>query len=105
VPINHGLGPGWRRWVLIRKSLEEDGELAFYLAAGPARTTLTRLARTAGARWSIECGFESAKQQVGLADYEVRSWTGWYRHVSLSLLAHAILAAVRKLADEPPQKS
>jgi SRSO17 transposase len=104
VRINHDLGPGWRRWVLVRKGLDGDGELAFYLAAGPARTTLTRLAKTAGSRWSIEGGFESAKQEVGLADYEVRSWTGWHRHVTLSLLAHAVLAAVRELADEPPPK-
>ena len=60
---------------------------------------------TAGARWSIEGGFESAKQEAGLADYEVRSRTGWYRHVTLSLLAQAVLAAVRKLADGPPKKS
>jgi SRSO17 transposase len=103
VPINHDLGPKWRRWLLVRKSLD-DCELAYYLAAGPARTTLTRLAKTAGARWSIESGFESAKQEVGLADYEVRSWTGWHRHITLSLLAHAVLAAVRKLANEPPPK-
>jgi SRSO17 transposase len=102
--INHDLGPKWRRWLLVRKSLE-DGELAFYLAAGPARTTLTRLAQVAGSRWSIEGGFESSKQEAGLADYEVRSWTGWHRHVTLSLLAHAVLAAVRKLADRPPPKS
>jgi SRSO17 transposase len=104
VPINHDLGPEWQRWLLVRKSLD-DGELAYSLAAGPARTTLTRLAKTAGARWSIEGGFESAKQEVGLADYEVRSWTGWHRHITLSLLAHAVLATVRKLAEEPPQKS
>jgi SRSO17 transposase len=103
VPINHDLGPNWQRWLLVRKNLD-DGELAYYLAAGPARTTLTRLAKTAGARWSIEGGFESAKQEVGLADYEVRSWTGWHRHITLSLLAHAVLAAVRKLANEPPPK-
>jgi SRSO17 transposase len=105
VPINHDLGPKWQRWLLIRKSLDQDEELAYYLAAGPARTTLTRLAKTAGSRWSIEGGFESAKQEVGLADYEVRSWTGWYRHVTLSLLAHAVLVAASKLADELPQKS
>ena len=75
------------------------------IAAGPGRTTLTRLAKTAGARWSIEGAYESAKQEVGLADYEVRSWTGWHRHVTLSLLALAVLAAVRKLAGELPQKS
>lgn len=105
LPINHDLGPKWQRWLLVRRSLDEGQELAYDLAAGPARTTLTRLAKTAGARWSIEGGFESAKQEVGLADYEVRSWTGWHRHITLSLLAHAVLAAVRKLADETPKKS
>jgi SRSO17 transposase len=103
--INSDLGPAWRRWLLVRKSLEGPEDLAYSIAAGPSRTTLTRLAMTAGARWSIEGGFESAKQEVGLADYEVRSWTGWYRHVTLSLLAQAVLAAVRKLADGPPKKS
>jgi SRSO17 transposase len=105
IPINHDLGPKWQRWLLVRRGLDEGEELAYYLAAGPKRTTLTRLARTAGARWSIEGGFEAAKQEVGLADYEVRSWTGWHRHVTLALLAHALLAAVRKLADSPPKKS
>ena len=104
VPINHDLGPKWRRWLLVRKRLD-DGELAYYLTAGPARTTLTRLAQVAGSRWSIEGGFESAKQETGLADYEVRSWTGWHRHITLALLAHAVLAAVRRLAAELPPKS
>ena len=104
IPVDHDLAPGWQRWLLIRKSLE-DGEMAFYLAAGPDRTTLASLARVAGARWSIEAAFESAKKEVGLADYEVRSWTGWYRHVTLSLLAHAVLAVLRKVAGEPPKKT
>lgn len=103
--INSDLGPAWRRWLLVRKSLDDPEDLAYYVAAGPSRATLTRLAMTAGARWSIEGGFESAKREAGLADYEVRSWTGWYRHVTLSLLAQAVLAAVRKLADGPPKKS
>jgi SRSO17 transposase len=105
LPINHDLGPKWRRWLLVRRSLDGSEELAYYLAAGPRRTTLTRLATTAGARWSIEGGFEAAKQEVGLADYEVRSWTGWHRHITLALLAHAILAVVRKVAEEAPKKS
>jgi SRSO17 transposase len=105
VPINHDLGPKWQRWLLVRRSLDDPEELAYYLAAGPRRTTLTRLAVTAGARWAVEGAFEAAKQEVGLGDYEVRSWTGWYRHVTLALLAHAVLAAVRKLADGPPKKS
>jgi len=105
VPINDDLGPKWQRWLLVRKSLDDPEELAYYIAAGPRRTTLTRLAQTAGSRWAVEGAFESAKQEVGLADYEVRSWTGWYRHVTLSLLAQAVLAAVRRLADGPPKKS
>ena len=105
VVINSDPGPAWRRWLLVRRSLDDPDDLAYYIAAGPARTTLTRLAKTAGARWSIEGAFESGKQEAGLADYEVRSWTGWYRHVTLSLLAHAVLAVVRKLAGELPQKS
>jgi SRSO17 transposase len=105
VPINSDLGPRWRRWLLVRRSLDDPEELAYYVAAGPRRTTLTRLAKTAGTRWAVEGAFESAKQEVGLADYEVRSWTGWYRHVTLSLLAQAVLAAVRRLADGPPKKS
>jgi SRSO17 transposase len=105
VAINSDLGPVWRRWLLARKSLDDPEDLAYYIAAGPKRTSLTRLAKTAGVRWSIEGGFESAKQEAGLSDYEVRSWTGWYRHITLSLLAHAVLAAVRTLADAPPPKS
>ena len=60
-----------------------------------------------GASWlnMAEGGFEAAKQEVGLADYEVRSWTGWHRHITLALLAHAILVGVRKLADGPPKES
>jgi SRSO17 transposase len=105
MPINSDLGPAWRRWLLVRKSLDDPEELAYYIAAGPSRTTLTRLAKTAGARWSIEGAFEAAKQEAGLAGYEVRSWTGWHRHITLALLAHAVLAAIRRLADAPPKKS
>lgn len=104
VPINHDLSPQWQRWLLVRRRLGDPEDLAYYIAAGPRRTTLTRLAVTAAARWSIEGAYESAKQEVGLADYEVRSWTGWHRHVTLSLLAHAVLAAVRRLAGGIPQK-
>ncbi len=105
VPINHDLGPRWQRWLLVRRSLDDPEDLAYYIAAGPGRTTLTRLAKTAGARWSIEGAYESAKQEVGLADYEVRSWTGWHRHITLSMLAHAVLAVVRKLAGDLPPKT
>ena len=59
----------------------------------------------AGKRWAIETCFETAKQETGLDEYQVRSWTGWYRHVTLSMLALAFLAAVRVQAIEPNKKN
>ena len=47
-------------------------------------------------RWTIEEGFEDAKGSVGLDQYEVRTWTAWYRHITLALLAHAYLAVTRR---------
>jgi SRSO17 transposase len=49
----------------------------------------------AGTRWTIETGFETAKGEVGLDHYEVRSWQGWYRHITLTLVAHAFLTVAR----------
>ena len=61
----------------------------------PAGLRLVDLARAAGRRWLVEECFEAAKQEVGLADYEVRSWRGWHRHVTLAMLALALLAGLR----------
>ena len=55
--------------------------------------------RVAGTRWTIEECFEEAKGQVGLDQYEVRKWEGWYRHITLAMLAHAYLAVVRQQAN------
>ena len=68
IPINHDLGPSRARWLLIRRNPDDPTDLAYYVAAGPARTTLTRLAEVAGTRWAVEGAFESAKQESGLAD-------------------------------------
>jgi SRSO17 transposase len=102
--INSDLGPGRRRWLLVRKSHDDPEELAYYIAAGPRRTTLTLLAMTAGARWSIEGPSSRVSRRPAWPTTRVRSWTGWSRHITLSLLAHAVLAVVRKLAGGPPQE-
>jgi SRSO17 transposase len=73
----------------------DDGELAFYVCWGSEATALAGLVAIAGTRWSIECGFQQAKGEVGLDHYEVRRWPGWYRHITLAMLAHAFLAVVR----------
>ena len=70
-------------------------------ASAPVDTTLEELVRVAGTRWTIEECFEEAKGEVGLDQYEVRKWDGWYRHITLAMLAHACLAVVRRQALEP----
>jgi SRSO17 transposase len=89
---------GRAQWLLIRRSLSDPAELAFYRAFGREESTVAELARVAGTRWTIEGCLEEAKGEVGLADYEVRRWDGWYRHVTLALLAHAVLAVTRATA-------
>jgi SRSO17 transposase len=92
--------------LLIRRSISDPNEHAYYLCRFPQGTSPAELVRVAGYRWVIESGFEQAKQEVGLDDYEVRSWNGWHRHVTLSLLAHAFLEVLRAEAEKRlPQKS
>jgi SRSO17 transposase len=91
---------GMARWLLVRRS-RRDGELAFYGCYAPAATPLVGLVRVAGTRWAVEEGFQQAKGEVGLDHYEVRKWPGWYRHVTLALLAHAFLAVTRTRATSP----
>ena len=81
--------PGKGYWLLARRSIAQPEELAWYVCFGPAETTLEELVRVAGIRWTIEECFEEAKGQVGLDQYEVRKWEGWYRHITLAMLAHA----------------
>jgi SRSO17 transposase len=92
--------PGWPGrgfWLLARRRLS-DGELAFYACFGPARTSLAELVRVAGSRWAVEECFQAAKDQVGLDHYQVRRYDAWYRHVTLTMIALAFLAAVRAQA-------
>jgi SRSO17 transposase len=88
---------GWQRWLLVRRS-RRDRELAFYACFAPVDTSLVGLVRVAGTRWAIEDGFQQAKNEVGLDHYEVRRWPGWYRHITLALLAHAFLVVTRATA-------
>lgn len=94
------LPDGCAAWVLARRSIAEPTEIAYYLAFGPADATVEELVRVAGRRWSIEEALEVAKNEVGLDQYEVRRWAGWYRHITLALLAHAFLAVTRVAATK-----
>lgn len=94
----------YARWVLIRRSASDPSEVAYFACGGPPTTTLNELVRVAGARWAIEDLFELAKGDCGLDEYEVRSWIGWHRHVTLSLFALAIVAVIRSRVARPAKK-
>jgi len=94
----------WTRGLLVRRSLS-DGALAYFTTWCPAGTPLEVLVAVEGRRWAIEDAFETAKTELGLAHNESRSWHGWHRHVSLVMLAFAMLARVRRLANGPPPKT
>ena len=94
----------WTRGLLIRRSLG-DGELAFFSTWCPAGTPIATLVAVEGRRWAIEDAFETTKTELGLDHNETRSWHGWHRHVSLVMLAFAMMAAVRHHANTiaPPK--
>lgn len=91
--------PGtWTRGLLIRRSLA-DGEHAYFTTWCPTGTTIEALVRVEGTRWRVEEGFETTKTELGLDHNESRSWHGWHRHVSLVMLAYAVMATVRHQAN------
>jgi SRSO17 transposase len=92
--------------LLVRRSLQpgEKGqlELAYFLCYAPRGASLAELVAVAGARWAVEDCFAEAKNEAGLDHYQVRLYQAWYRHITLSMLAHAFLAATARLL-RPPQ--
>jgi SRSO17 transposase len=92
------------RWVLIRRSLSDRSERAYYRVYGLATTTLAEVVQVTGSRWKIEEGYEQAKGQVGLDQYEVRAWRAWYRYVTLALLAYAALVVMQSQARAQEKK-
>jgi SRSO17 transposase len=98
IPIRIGWAPGRGHWLLARRSISDPGEIAYYVCYGPRRSSLADLVWVAGARWRIEECFQQAKNEAGLDHYQVRTWRAWYAHITLSMLAHAWLAASRSLA-------
>jgi SRSO17 transposase len=94
----------YARWLLIRRSVSDPTEVAYFACGGPPQTTLEDLVRVAGARWSIEECFEIAKGDCGLDEYEVRSWRGWHRHTVLSLCALAVVAVIRSRVSRPKRR-
>ena len=95
----------WTRGLLIHRNIA-NGDLAFFSTWCPAGTGIETLVKIEGHRWAIEDSFETAKNELGLDHNETRSWHGWHRHVSLVMLAFAMMAAIRRRANTTtPQKN
>jgi SRSO17 transposase len=93
----------WTRGLLIRRTIS-DGDLAFFTTWCPAGTSIETLVAVEGHRWAIEDSFETTKNELGLDHNETRSWHGWHRHVSLVMLAFAMMAVIRHQANLSPPK-
>ena len=100
---NSALAGEWTRGLLIRRNIA-DGDLAFFSTWCPKSTAMETLVSVEGHRWAIEDSFETAKNEFGLDHNETRSWHGWHRHVSLVMLAFAMMAAIRHQANAMPLK-
>jgi SRSO17 transposase len=95
-----GAAAGKAHWLLVRRSVSDPTKLAYYRVYGPMDTPVLEMVHVAGRRWTIEEGFEQAKGEVGLDQYEVRRYDAWYRYVTLALLAHAALEVTRLSARQ-----
>jgi SRSO17 transposase len=100
---NSTLSGKWTRGLLIRRNIA-DGDLAFFSTWCPKDTPMKKLVSVEGHRWAIEDSFETAKNELGLDHNETRSWHGWHRHVSLVMLAFAMMAVIRHRANVTPPK-
>lgn len=92
--------PGRESWLVVRRSVSDPTELAYYLSNAPDDMPLLTLAQVAATRYTVEQCFEEGKGETGLDDYQVRYWHSWYRHITLSMMAHAWLASIRHQATE-----
>jgi SRSO17 transposase len=97
--VERGVVDG-RHWLLLRRCLDEPHELAYYLVFAPPATPLPTMVQAIGARWRIEEDLQAAKD-LGLDHYEVRSYVGWYRHLTLVMLAYAFLVSLCVQAQCP----
>ena len=86
-------------WAVYRRNLD-GSEPRYYLSNAPEDTPLETLAYVSGSRWRIETEFETEKSDVGLDEYETRTWAGWHHHVALCLLGGAFLLSLQQAWGE-----
>ena len=102
VAVRKGL-PGPDIWLILRRN-PRTGEIKYYLSNADAQTELATFVWLSGMRWPIEICFEDGKQELGMGDYQTRTWAGWYHHMTLCILAHFFLVRLRlRLKDDAPE--
>lgn len=105
IAVNCSNEHGMKRWILLRRNIEKPDDplsITYYQVYAPAHTTLEETVLVAGQRWRIEECFAIAKDKLGLSQYEVRSWTGWHRHMTLVMAAQAFLTVLRHQVEPIP---
>ncbi|NES17359.1 MULTISPECIES: IS701 family transposase [Micromonospora] len=100
LPIRREFPHGRRGWVLARRSISDPTDIAYYVCFGPRGTRQRELVRVAGSRWAVEESFQTAKNEVGLDQYQVRRYDAWYAHITLAMTAAAFLVATRAAQAE-----
>lgn len=100
LPLSETCPAGQSHWLLVQQAVDDPTALAYHVACGVAATSEDELLRVCGGRWQIEEGFAQAKGEVGLDQYEVRTWAAWHRFITLCLLAHAYLVVLRLAAQQ-----
>ncbi len=101
VAVRDGL-PGPDVWLVLRRD-RSTGELKAYLSNAHALTSFSTFVWLSGMRWPVETCFEDGKQELGLGDYQTRTWTGWHHHMTLCILAHFFLVRLQlRLKEQAP---
>jgi SRSO17 transposase len=96
LPLADRVAPTWCRWLLVWRGVSDPQDMTTCVVFAPHATPQEEVVRVAGTRWTIESGFEAARGEVGLDDYEVRNWTGWYRHITLAMWGYALLTILER---------
>ena len=95
--------PGPRVWLVIRRNVADPQVVKFYFSNAPETVDPVELVRISGMRWPVELTFAESKQELGMDQYETRSWLGWHHHMVMVMLAHHFLVWIRvRWADRAP---
>jgi SRSO17 transposase len=98
LPMNPGNVEGYKRSLLIRRSKTDPEDLRSYICFAPTDTQSQKLVKVAGSRWTVETCFKETKSEVGMDQYEVRSYDGWYKHITFACMAIALITVLSSLS-------